>query len=259
METIERSDIHRQVGLATGALFLSASAVLLGVAESTPATATVARSLLALPVIAALGYGESRRNGRLGVREWVSAAVCGLLFACDMLWWTQAIPEVGAGLSTVLVNTQVVIVPLLAWLFDRERSGPRFVLSLPVILIGVLLAGGVFEHGVTGTDPVWVVLASAAAVSAVVGLATGSLDLTPGWASFGWLLLVTITGQLVGWLLVALCGPGLPSDISSALLLLTPVGAVALGALVLHERPSPLQLAGCALVLVASYWGTSRR
>jgi len=34
---------------------------------------------------------------------------------------------------------------------------------------------------------------------------------------------------------------------------------VALGALVLHERPSPLQLAGCALVLVASYWGTSRR
>jgi drug/metabolite transporter (DMT)-like permease len=205
---------------------------------------------------------------------------------------TQAIPEVGAGLSTVLVNTQVVIVPLLAWLVDRERSGPRFVLSLPVILIGVLLAGGIFEHGVTGTDPVWgtvhailaavcysgflfllrrggrggrplqtysVVLASAAAVSAVVGLATGSLDLTPGWASFGWLLLVTITGQLVGWLLVALCGPGLPSDISSALLLLTPVGAVALGALVLHERPSPLQLAGCALVLVASYWGTSRR
>jgi hypothetical protein len=44
---------------------------------------------------------------------------------------TQAIPEVGAGLSTVLVNTQVVIVPLLAWLVDRERSGPRFVLSCP--------------------------------------------------------------------------------------------------------------------------------
>jgi drug/metabolite transporter (DMT)-like permease len=103
-----------------------------------------------------------------------------------------------------------------------------------------------------------VVLASAAAVSAVVGLATGSLPDTR-WASFGWLILVTVTGQLVGWLLVALCGPGLPSDISSALLLLTPVGAVALGALVLRERPSPLQLAGCALVLVASYWETSRR
>jgi hypothetical protein len=40
-------------------------------------------------------------------------------------------PKFGAGLSTVLVNTQVVIVPLLAWLVDRERSGPRFVLSCP--------------------------------------------------------------------------------------------------------------------------------
>ena len=45
----------------------------------------------------------------------------------------------------------------------------------------------------------------------------------------------------------------------SALLLLTPIGAVVLGALVLAERPSPLQLAGCALVLVASYAGTARR
>lgn len=65
-----------------------------------------------------------------------------------MLWWTQAIPEVGAGLSTVLVNTQVAIVPLLAWLVDRERTGPRFLWALPVIIAGVMLAGGLFEHGV---------------------------------------------------------------------------------------------------------------
>jgi hypothetical protein len=36
-------------------------------------------------------------------------------------------------------------------------------------------------------------------------------------------------------------------------------GAVALGALVLCERPSALQLVGCAVVLVASYTGTARR
>jgi len=58
---------------------------------------------------------------------------------------------------------------------------------------------------------------------------------------------------------VAFCTPRLPSDVGSALLLLTPIGAVVLGSWILAERPSALQLAGCALVLVASYAGTARR
>ena len=86
-----------------------------------------------------------------------------------------------------------------------------------------------------------------------------AMNSAPGWRTAGWLILVTITGQLLGWLLVAFYTPRLPSDVGSALLLLTPIGAVALGALVLGERPSVLQLAGCAIVLVASYAGTARR
>src|SRR6476646_526488 len=104
METIERTDIRWHIGLAIGALCVSASAVLLGLADTTPATATVARSALALPVVAALAFFERRHNGGLGSRKYLSAVVCGVLFAGDMLWWTQSIPEVGAGLSTVLVN-----------------------------------------------------------------------------------------------------------------------------------------------------------
>ena len=62
-----------------------------------------------------------------------------------------------------------------------------------------------------------------------------------------------------GWMLVAFCSPRLPGDVSSALLLLTPIAAVILGAVVLAERPSLLQLVGCAVVLVASYVGTAHR
>jgi drug/metabolite transporter (DMT)-like permease len=292
MKTIERTAARWHVGFSIGSLSLSASAVLLGLAHTTPATASLARCALAAPVVAVPALFERRRSGGLELGEYVSAAVCGGLFAGDMLWWTQAIPEVGAGLSTVLVNAQVAIVPLLAWLVDRERSGPRFLWSLPVIIAGVLMTGGIFERGASGNDPTSgtehsiaaaicysgflfllrrggqngrplqtyvAVLASASVVAAAIGLATGTLDPSPGWVTIGWLILVTITGRLVGWLLVALCGPRLPSDVSSALLLLTPVGSVALGAVVLGERPSPLQVAGCALVLVASYVGTARR
>jgi drug/metabolite transporter (DMT)-like permease len=239
-----------------------------------------------------LAVAERRRHGAVSRQGKLLAAVCGVLFAGDMLWWTQSIPEVGAGLSTVLVNTQVAIVPLLAWMVDRESSGPRFLWSLPVIMAGALLAGGVFEKGLGGTNPTMgtthaivaalcysgflfllrrggqdgqplqtyaIVLTSATTVAAVVGLAAHDLDLTPGWSTAGWLILVTITGQLLGWMLVAFFTPKLPSEVGSAMLMLMPIGAVILGALVLGERPSPLQLVGCAVVLVASYVGTARR
>jgi drug/metabolite transporter (DMT)-like permease len=291
MTTIERTRAA-PLGLVAGALFLSASAVLLGLAATTPATATSARCIFALPVVGALALAEGRRNGALNPRAYLPATACGALFAADMLWWTQAIPEVGAGLSTVLVNIQVAVVPFLAWLVDGERVPARFLWWLPAMIAGVLLAGGVFEHGVGGTNPAMgtvhaiaaalcysgflfllrrggqsgrpmqtyaVVLTSAAAVAVAVGLVAGGLDITPGWDTAGWLALVTITGQLLGWLLVAFYTPKLPSEVGSALLLLMPIGAVALGAVVLGERPSPLQLAGCVLVLVASYAGTVRR
>jgi len=279
-----------RIGLAVGALCLAASAMLLKLAGTTPASATVARCLFALPVVIVLAIPEWKRGRRLSRRGMLSAAVCGALFAGDMLLWTQAIPEVGAGLSTVLVNAQVAVVPLLGWVVDGERVSRRFLVALPALLAGVALAGGILEHGVSGTDPArgtvhaigaalcysgflfllrrggqggqpmqtyGVVLATGAVVAAAVGPWWHGLVLWPGWRTVGLLILVAITGQLLGWLLVALFSARLPSTVSSVLLLLTPVGAVALGAAALGERPSLPQLAGCALVLFAGYLGSS--
>lgn len=274
-----------RIGLAVGALCISMSAVLLDLADTTPATATVGRCLFALPVLGVLAARERRSAGGLSRRSLVSAVICGLLFAGDMLWWTQAIFEIGAGLSTVLVNTQVVIVPLLAWLVDRERVRPRFLMALPVVLLGVVLTGGVLEHGLHGDvaagtvhalaaalcysgflfllrrggkqglplQTYGVVLATAAVAAAAVGPWWGGLDLTPRWSTLAWLVLVTVTGQLLGWLLVARLSSRVASETSSVLLLLTPVGALVLGLIVLGERPSGLQLLGCGLVVAGAY------
>ncbi|GAB3675286.1 EamA family transporter [Saccharopolyspora tripterygii] len=72
------------------------------------------------------------------------------------------------------------------------------------------------------------------------------------------MLLAAVCGQVLGWLLVALCLAQIPSHVGAVLLLLTPVGALILGGVVLGERPGALQLLGSAL-LCASVVVTRRR
>lgn len=282
---------HPSWGMAAGALCVSASAVLISLSHTSPGTASVYRCVLALPFLALFAVRERRSAGPPPRTHQLRAAVAGALFSGDMLLWTQAIAEVGAGLSTVIVNLQVVLVPWLAWLVDREPVTRRFLLAVPVVLVGVILTSGVVGESGVGTDPFWgtvhaalaalcyagflfllrrggqegqpiqsygVATASAAAVSAVVGTLWQGVDPTPGWVAVGWLLLVALCGQVVGWLLVAVCSPRLPSHVSSVLLLLTPVGALALGAIVLAERPAPAQLLGCVLILGSVALVTSR-
>ncbi|NUS17828.1 MAG: DMT family transporter [Streptomyces sp.] len=279
-------------GQAAGALSLSVAPVCIDLSGADAGTASAYRCLLAVPFLVLPAWPEYRREGRPPRRQAGYALAGGVCFAGDMLLWAKAITEVGAGLSTVLVNVQVVLVPLLAWAVDRERVPRRFLLWLPVLVAGVVLTGGLFERGTGGSDPaagtVHAVLAAlcysgflfllrrggfqghvrttyalvicvSAAVSALGGAAWGTLDLAPSWRTLGWLAVVALSSQVVGWLLVAVHSPRLPSHTGAVLLLLTPVGALALGAAVLGERPTPAQWAGCVLILLSAYATTLGR
>jgi drug/metabolite transporter (DMT)-like permease len=273
--------------MGAGALGVSTSAVLIGISGTSPGTATFYRCALAALMLVPLVIFERRREGPPTKRQRLYALIAGLLFAGDALWWTQAIGEVGAGLSTVLVNAQVAIVPLLALVLDREPVSRRFLATLPVMIIGIVLTGGVLEQGAGGTDPVagtvhallaagcysgflfllrrggsaghtvqsyQYVVVSAAVVSLGVGFFWPGMTLAPSWPQFGWLVLVSFGGQVAGWLLVALAAPRLPSEVGAAMLMLTPIGALVLGALVLGERPSALQITGSVTILASAYF-----
>ncbi|HEY3470109.1 MAG TPA: DMT family transporter [Amycolatopsis sp.] len=271
--------------MAAGALGVSTSAVLIGISGASPGTATFYRCALAAVMLVPLVIFEWRREGTPTNRQRGYALAAGTLFAGDALWWTQAIGEVGAGLSTVLVNAQVVIVPLLALVVDREPVSRRFLAILPVMIIGIVLTGGVLEQGAGGRDPLagtvhallaaacysgflfllrrggsggrtvqsyQYVVASAALVALGAGFLWNGMTLAPGWAQLGWLVLVAFGGQVAGWLLVALATPRLAGEVGAALLMLTPIGALALGAVLLGERPSPWQITGSAAILAGA-------
>ncbi|MBA2630042.1 MAG: EamA family transporter, partial [Thermoleophilaceae bacterium] len=84
---------------------------------------------------------------------------------------------------------------------------------------------------------------------AVAGVVIGDLDWTPSLESQAWLVLLATSSQVLGWMLISVSLPRLPAVLTSILLMLQPVAAVFLGAVLLSEAPSAVQLAGVAVVV----------
>jgi drug/metabolite transporter (DMT)-like permease len=95
--------------------------------------------------------------------------------------------------------------------------------------------------------------AGATVAAAVLGLALHDLRLGPAWPTLGWLALLALTSQVIGWLLITVSMPRLAAGMIGALLLVQPAGSVALSYVILGERPSALQLLGVLLVLTGVF------
>jgi len=94
--------------------------------------------------------------------------------------------------------------------------------------------------------------AGATVAAAVLGLLLNDYRLGPDpspWPTLGWLALLALTSQVIGWLLITVSMPRLAAGMIGALLLVQPAGSVALSYAFLGERPSVLQLVGVVLVL----------
>jgi len=273
---------HPALGVLIGAFAICFSGILYRFAEVSPTTGAFFRCLWALPFLWPLAVWEDRRLGRrpAGLRR--AAWVAGAFFAADLVLWHYAIEEVGAGLATVLGNMQVVIVGLLAWVLFRERLSRSSLLAIPVAMLGIVLISGAFEGGAYGDNPalgaVYGVLtglaysgfllalrrssdprrvagplfeATLASMVFIVpiGLVLGNLDWTPPLEATLWLLLLALSSQVVGWLLISISLARLPTALTSVLLTFQPLLSVVFAAWLVDERPSPLQLVGAAAIL----------
>jgi len=276
-----------------GACTIAFSGVLVRLADVSPETAAVFRCLYALPILGAIAYWERRRFGARPRRERVLAAYAGLLFAADLVFWHHSIQDVGAGLATVLGNLQVVVVGFAAWAILGERPGSRIIAAVPVVFTGAVLISGVFEAGAYGENPVrgtvfgvlttlaysgFILLLRqsnsdirrpagalfdaslvAAVAAAAVGATYGAVDLVPTWPGHGWLIALALSSQVVGWLLISISLPRLPAALTSVILLIQPVMAVALAALIVDESPSLIQITGVLIILAGVVYATSAR
>jgi drug/metabolite transporter (DMT)-like permease len=271
-----------------GTACISSSAVVMQLAGTSASLTALGRCGFALPVLGILVWLDRRRGATpLARRNRWLARLAGLFLAADLIVWSHAISDIGAGLGTVVPNLQVLILSLLGWLVLGERPRRSLLLASPVMVAGLALVGGVTGARAYGADPAAGVVAGAAvavlysvyiftlrqamagsagsvpspvaalfeatlgaaAGSVVIGLGLHDFRLGHPWPALGWLILLAITSQVIGWLLITASMSRLPAWMIGVVLLIQPAGSVTLGYLFLHEHPSLAQLAGVMLML----------
>lgn len=271
-----------------GAACLSLSAIVVKIAAVDAATTAFLRCAIAVVVLLPLAWAEVRRSPRpLSRRGLWLAAAAGTALGVDYILWTASIFEVGAGIATVLINVQVLVLPLLGLLVEKEPIGRRFWWALPGMLIGIGLVGGL-ASGATGSGNyllgtiagviagvcygiylyltrraaqhqpgitiTHLCVATAAATVAAgmlspLGSGLNLLSLTP--RQWGLMIVLAVVGQVISWLLIHRGSARMKPRQTAALLLVQPVIALVLAAAILAERPALSQWLGVALVLAS--------
>jgi drug/metabolite transporter (DMT)-like permease len=265
---------------------ISFSAVFVRLSDVSFGTSAFFRAAYAVPlllVLMALWRAPDARPVRARALAWAA----GLVFAGNLIVWHAAIDLIGAGLSTVMGNTQVVIIGIASWWLYGERPTRWALIAVPLVLVGVVLITGLGAADAYGAAPVagvvlgvgtafasgcYVLLFRAALrvpADAVhpagplfdVTLATAVGALVLGWAvdpgftlraawpSHGWLLALALVSQVVGWLLIGRSLARLPALVTAVLMPLQPLLTVVWGRLLFAEALSTAQWAGVAVVL----------
>lgn len=273
--------------VAAGAALLSLTPTLVAQIDASAGTITMLRCALAALLLAPWVLSECRAAGRPSLGTTAFSLLAGVLLGVDLMLYTESITMVGGGVASLLLSTQVIAFPLLALVLDRQPVSSRFVVTAPVLLAGVALTGGIAlptEHaassgalgavfgaaaGITfagylylsrrterreaGHPRASLLLASVGAgvTAAILAVPTTGLDLDLPLGTWGWLLLLTLTGQVFAWLLIGAGSARLPAHCSATLLTLNPVLAVVLGGLLVGEWLVWSQLVGAVLVLGA--------
>jgi drug/metabolite transporter (DMT)-like permease len=279
-----------------GTLAISFSAIFVRLAEVSPSTAALFRPLYALPVLLIASLLVRERDHRTR-RERGLAVLAGVILALDFTFWHRSIDLIGAGLATVLGNTQVAFVGLTGWMYLKERPTLAALLNVPVIFAGVVLITGLGRSDAYGADPIlgavygvltgltyalFLILfrhanrralapAAGPLFDATVGATLGSMlfslsdsdfSLAIHWPAHGWLIALALVAQVAGWLMISSVLPRLPGLDTSVTLLMQPMLTVLWGWLFFHEALSPIQWSGVAIVLggiaVVSLFGAIR-
>jgi drug/metabolite transporter (DMT)-like permease len=150
--------------LVLGSVLISFSAVFVKIAHVGPTVAGVYRNVfgaLALFVLAGLRRDTLWRGWPPARYALLAAA----FFAGDLFFWHRSIHFIGPGLATILGNSQVFLMALVGIFVFGERATWQFVLSLPLVVVGLLMLVGADWQSLGATYRLGVVFGGLTAVT----------------------------------------------------------------------------------------------
>lgn len=267
--------------LIVGGMCIAFAPIFVRLADVGPVTVVAWRLGLSIPFALAWRW---RIHGRVpgvevpAARWWLFAA--GVLLAADLALWHIALHFTSVANSTFILNLAPIFVTLGAWSFLGERIGRGFMLALLAAIFGAaLLVKASFD--VSQRDLMGDLIAMAAAIfyagyqlvvkhcrrfyhTAHILAATAivtPLVLVPVIALSGekvipttlqgWVAVVGIAliAQVLGQGLITWAVAYVRANLASVVLLVQPVTAAWIAAMLFGEYLQPSQIAGCALVL----------
>ncbi len=273
-----------------GAFLLSFAPLFYIQSETTPITGAFFRMVYAIPILLILVWYLNREDSRSFNTRMLTFAA-GILLAIDFAGYHSAIDYIGSGIATLIGNSQVIIVTLSSWWLFGERPNRMILLALPMVMLGLVFISGIWDDEPYGEDPFKGVIASILAAifyssflilyrysnrikapsanlqfDATIGAAIGllligiapleGLDIEPinftlSWPGHGWLILLAISCQIIGWIAITFALPRLPAAHTSFAVLLQPVLTIVWGVILLSETPSLQQMVGMTLIFSA--------
>ncbi len=273
-----------------GAFLLSFAPLFYIQSETTPITGAFFRMVYAIPILLILVWYLNREDSRSFNTRMLTFAA-GILLAIDFAGYHSAIDYIGSGIATLIGNSQVIIVTLSSWWLFGERPNRMILLALPMVMLGLVFIAGIWDDEPYGEDPFKGVIASIVAAifyssflilyrysnrikapsanlqfDATIGAAVGllligiapleGLDIEPinftlSWPGHGWLILLAISCQIIGWIAITFALPRLPAAHTSFAVLLQPVLTIVWGVILLSETPSLQQMVGMTLIFSA--------
>ena len=280
---------HPLARLLAGAVLISFSPVLVGIADVGPTAAGFYR--MAIGAVVLTGMAVVRGSRWCGGAGYVGLCVlAAAVFAADLAFWHRSILLVGPGLSTILGNFQVFVLAAFGVVVLKERVSPRLVFAIPAAVLGLFLIFGL-EWNTLGAEYRWgVVLGLATALSygsyllalrtartraagveaantialisiltavvlGAVGVVEGGTFRIPTIASAAVLLAYGLLIQVVGWVLISSGLPHVDASRAGLILLLQPALAFVWDLLFFARPTSAVELTGAVLTLAAIYLG----
>lgn len=285
------------ISMAVGAIFIAFSPIVTRAVSLSPSSISFYRffigfiaisSVLLIKELQSQNSFKIEEEHKIRLKKSLPAfAMAGLFFSFDVWLWHRSIIYIGAGIATLLANTQVIYLALFGKFILKDKTNwflyPSMIItitgiilsSLPFItsftldtnslgiiyglltgvtyaILTIFLRRGVKTYQTNGLWPVYCLTAFAAFSSLLIALLEGSLE-TPSSKD---LIFMLIYGGIIhfgGWLLISKSLSKLPIAIASLILLLQPVCATIFGHLLYEETLSKIQMIGLGLSLIGIY------